>query len=438
MMKISSLIFVFLLSLSSSMLTFTGAADPKYPYLYWRCLDNNFTRNSTYQSNLNLLLSSLVFNGANGSYGFFNATAGQDPNRVYGLFQCRNDVTTSICQDCVVSASKDVTQRCPTQKGAIVWYDECLVQYSDSYIFSTVRVNPNIKLLNKNNVTIEPIRFHELVLGLMSVAKTQAANDPKKFATRKGNSTTPQTLYTLVQCTQDLSNTDCSRCLQHAISNLPNGMIGGRTLYPSCNCRYELYPFYNENLTLSPPPAPTPSPPSPVRRPKGNKGKSGISSSIIIAIVASITFSAVLFVAGYFFVTRRARKKYNSVQDKIDGAEDQLLNFAWKHWRDGTPTQLLDSSLSDSYSRNEVIRCIHIGLLCVQEDPATRPTMATVVLMLNSYSVTLPLPQQPAFFYCTRTDLSKPITVGTDSDQSQNKSVSWSVDDSSITEVYPR
>ncbi|KAK3195333.1 hypothetical protein Dsin_026643 [Dipteronia sinensis] len=113
---------------------------------------------------------------------------------------------------------------------------------------------------------------------------------------------------------------------------------------------------------------------------------------------------------------------------QTDGAED-LLNYAWKHWRDGTPMQLLDSTLTDSYLRNEVIRCIHIGLLCVQEDPATRPTMATVVPMLNSYSVTLPLTQQPVFFYGTRTDLGKQFTMGTDSDQ---------FNDSSITEVYTR
>lgn len=48
-------------------------------------------------------------------------------------------------------------------------------------------------------------------------------------------------------------------------------------------------------------------------------------------------------------------------------------------------------------SRNEILRCIHIGLLCVQENAATRPTMATVALMLNSYSFTLPTPSRPAF-----------------------------------------
>ena len=45
----------------------------------------------------------------------------------------------------------------------------------------------------------------------------------------------------------------------------------------------------------------------------------------------------------------------------------------------------------------EIIRYIHIGLLCVQENVADRPTMASVVLMLSSYSITLPTPSKPAF-----------------------------------------
>ncbi|GLT54805.1 hypothetical protein SLA2020_279720 [Shorea laevis] len=68
---------------------------------------------------------------------------------------------------------------------------------------------------------------------------------------------------------------------------------------------------------------------------------------------------------------------------------DNLLSHAWGHWRHGTSLELLDPSLRDSYSRKEVDRCIHIGLLCVQENPAERPTMASIVVMLSSYSVTL-------------------------------------------------
>jgi hypothetical protein len=53
-------------------------------------------------------------------------------------------------------------------------------------------------------------------------------------------------------------------------------------------------------------------------------------------------------------------------------------------------------------SATEIMRCIHIGLLCVQENVADRPIMASIVLMLNSYSISLPIPLQPAFL-CTAT-----------------------------------
>ncbi|ONI02208.1 hypothetical protein PRUPE_6G183600 [Prunus persica] len=79
-----------------------------------------------------------------------------------------------------------------------------------------------------------------------------------------------------------------------------------------------------------------------------------------------------------------------------ENAED-LLSFAWRSWREGTASNLIDPTLKTG-SRNEIMRCIHIGLLCVQENVADRPTMASVILMMNSYSFTLPVPSQPAFY----------------------------------------
>jgi hypothetical protein len=43
------------------------------------------------------------------------------------------------------------------------------------------------------------------------------------------------------------------------------------------------------------------------------------------------------------------------------------------------------------------MRCIHIGLLCVQENIAYRPTMTSIVQMLNCHSSSLPPPARPAF-----------------------------------------
>jgi len=70
---------------------------------------------------------------------------------------------------------------------------------------------------------------------------------------------------------------------------------------------------------------------------------------------------------------------------------------AWKNWRDGTPLLVLDPALGGTYSVNEVAKCLKIGLLCAQEDPNHRPTMADIVRELTSHPVTLELPRQPAF-----------------------------------------
>ncbi|KAG6383617.1 hypothetical protein SASPL_156629 [Salvia splendens] len=82
-----------------------------------------------------------------------------------------------------------------------------------------------------------------------------------------------------------------------------------------------------------------------------------------------------------------------------DGSVGNLISFAWRSWQEGRGGEVVDPFLrSGSGSPNEMLRCIHIGLLCVQEDATDRPTMASVVLMLSSFSVTLDLPSEPAFY----------------------------------------
>lgn len=69
----------------------------------------------------------------------------------------------------------------------------------------------------------------------------------------------------------------------------------------------------------------------------------------------------------------------------------------WKLWCEGKSLELIDPILKKSYRESEVIKCIQIGLLCVQEDAADRPTVSTVVLMLGSDGIALPTPKRPAF-----------------------------------------
>jgi hypothetical protein len=62
---------------------------------------------------------------------------------------------------------------------------------------------------------------------------------------------------------------------------------------------------------------------------------------------------------------------------------------------------------------SEVLRSIHVGLLCVQENPEDRPNMSYVVLMLGNEDE-LPHPKQPGFF--TERDL---VEVSYSSSQSK-------------------
>ncbi|GMP75313.1 hypothetical protein CsSME_00032457 [Camellia sinensis var. sinensis] len=108
----------------------------------------------------------------------------------YCLFLCRGDVSTDICQECVVSATNEVVQRCPTSKVVISWYDGCMLRYSNqpfSFSVSDESLGYN-GFRNIQNVT-DQIHFREVWGGVMDDIATRASNSEsgKKFASREAN-----------------------------------------------------------------------------------------------------------------------------------------------------------------------------------------------------------------------------------------------------------
>ncbi|PSS10340.1 Cysteine-rich receptor-like protein kinase [Actinidia chinensis var. chinensis] len=716
MIPLSNYFFLFTLSLLSLLISTTIAATPNI--LFTECPNTTatYTPNSTYATNLAAVFASLSSN-ATAPNGFHNSTAGRGPpDASFGLFLCRGDVSTAVCQDCVTFASTDVVEKCPGRKRVSVWYDECMLRYSNQSIFAVPDQSWLGILRNTQNVT-EVSRFEEVLSEVLGDIANRASMGglEKKFATREANFSSFQTLYALAQCTPDITTSQCNTCLRDAISRFPGccaGNLGARVLFPSCNVRYENYPFYNATASAAPPPPVVPPPPPPTTTTTGN---GGLSSQVLIAIIIPICVAVLLFIVGFCWLRRRATKKYDSVREDtvgdditavqslqydlstlqaatnnfseenkigeggfgpvykatlsngevvavkrlsrssgqgaqefknevvlvaklqhrnlvrllgfcLEGEEniliyefvpnkslekflfdpqerekldwsrrykiiegvargmlylhedsrlrivhrdlkasnilldgdmnakisdfgmarifgvdqtegntsrvvgtfgymspeyamrgqfsvksdvfsfgvlvleiisgkknsgfdqsdyedllsygymspeyamrgqfsvksdvfsfgvlvleiisgkknsgfdqsdyEDLLSYAWNLWRDERPLDLMDPILEGTYSRNEVIRCIHIALLCVQDDPDNRPTMATVVVMLNSYSVTLSLPQRPAFGTRSRTGSNPPKFL--EWDESTSKSMPVSVNDVSITELDPR
>ncbi|XP_058071125.1 cysteine-rich receptor-like protein kinase 10 [Magnolia sinica] len=224
--------------------------------LYSLCQSSqgNYTNGSQYQTNLNHLLQSL--NTTTPSNGYYNTSFGVDPNQVYGLAQCRSDVSSDTCRECLNTSMVDIVHLCPNKMAAFISYDMCLLRYSNQRFFSEPDIVPEYSLPNPNNAR-NPDLFNQLVRELLNNLSTIELS-PSMFAAGSVSSPDFQ-IYGSVECVRDISRKDCQSCLQQMIGWLQNcchGNLGGQVLSMSCLIRYEVYPFIE-----------APSPPLPVATP---------------------------------------------------------------------------------------------------------------------------------------------------------------------------
>lgn len=115
------------------------------------------------------------------------------------------------------------------------------------------------------------------------------------------------------------------------------------------------------------------------------------------------------------------------VMSRRNSSFNRILGYAWQFWSEDRAMDLIDQSIRDSCSIDQVLRCIHVALLCVQDHNTERPDMAAVVFMLGSETATFPVPNQPKF---TMGDVPNRVVV--------NEYESFSASDVTITAVQGR
>ncbi|XP_062081009.1 cysteine-rich repeat secretory protein 55-like [Humulus lupulus] len=219
--------------------------------------ESEISKGSKISANIDSLLPELALKTP--PTGFATGFSGKGEDRVYGLAQCRGDVSTEDCSSCVQDAAKQIKQRCPNEADARIWYDYCFLRYNNKSSFiGQVNTSPGILYANVQDVN-DPESFKKVLGALMDQIRGEAV-EPKNEGLGKGQTqiSTFQTLYALVQCTRDLAHIDCAQCLAIALENFDNfcnNKKGCRVLYSSCYVRYELYPFFfplaSDNSTVS-------------------------------------------------------------------------------------------------------------------------------------------------------------------------------------------
>ncbi|KAJ6885620.1 hypothetical protein NC651_026297 [Populus alba x Populus x berolinensis] len=291
--------------------------------LYKECVGKgNYTTNSTYQANLNQLLTS-IYTNTEINNGFYNFSYGQDADTVYSIALCRPDISPGACRSCIRNASDSLVRNCTNFVEAIGGLDDCMVRYANRSIFNLLEEGPYFWVYDIRVNVSDVVGFNQSRMTLLDRLRDEAAAGDSRYATGQIAAPNFQTIYALVQCTPDLSPSECRDCLYNASGLIPeccNARQGGRVIYPSCNFRYEIDRFYDPSSNSIPPPPDStsnnsiPSPPA-----STSQGKKGLKRNVIIIIsIVPIAVSVILIVCVCIFLRARRKQKGEEEEEAED------------------------------------------------------------------------------------------------------------------------
>ncbi|KAI3680573.1 hypothetical protein L6452_35346 [Arctium lappa] len=328
MLMITEKIMLFFIVIVTNLFPLLVSQDIIYP----TCDENsNFTINSTYQRNLDDALSSLI-SDTSITYGFYNRSVGETPDQAHVIALCRGDNERDACRRCINGSITRLREICPNQKGAIGWYDTCMLRYSNVTIWGNpgsmdtrFQANPR----NTSNVD----QFNQGLYSLLDqlIVEASSGGSLRKYASNYTNGRGGTRIFGIMQCTPDLSEIQCYNCLDRTIQLIPiccDGRRGLRVLYPSCTLRYEDYSFFNDMVVLTPPSSPQspPPPPSPQSSPPPPSPSENTSRTTITVIAIVATVSLVILVVLFIYVLIRRKRKLEGRPSENFVYEDVDIN----------------------------------------------------------------------------------------------------------------
>ncbi|MQL67839.1 hypothetical protein Taro_000120 [Colocasia esculenta] len=179
--------------------------------------------------------------------GFAVASYGSGTDAIYGLAQCRGDVSSQDCAACIADAVRELPNACPGQADARIWYDYCFARFDNENFVGQADTGYGVIYVNTESAE-NPAAFDKAAGKLMTSVRAKASVAGNRGLGRGKVQFSPYvTIYALADCTRDLSPLSCAQCLAAAVGKFPDYCEyrkGCQVNYSSCRARYEVYPFY--------------------------------------------------------------------------------------------------------------------------------------------------------------------------------------------------
>ncbi|KAI3981186.1 hypothetical protein MKX01_016321 [Papaver californicum] len=351
-------------------------------------------------------------------------------NTVYGMVQCTPDLTPSICATCLRSAIQLIPIYCYGKRGARVLYPSCTFRYEiypfyGQSIYATTQSLPPAPLLppsilqapsnttttKENNSKSWKLAVSiSIPLGIAVLLSSIAVwwfcfHKKEKINAQNGN----QDFRTSESLHFDFDMISTAIDNFSEANKLGEGIARG-LLYLHEDSRLKIIhrDLKTSNILLAPDMIP-------------KIADFGMARLFLIDQTQANT-NTIVGTYGYMAPEYAFQGRFSVKSDVFSfGVLVLEILRGKKNTSFYEYTRPVRCSFKENCSRSEVMRSIHIALLCVQHSIANRPTMTSVILMLNSNSVSLPIPTPPAYLV-----------------SNQAVEDQWSLNEDSFTELSPR
>ncbi|GLJ34078.1 hypothetical protein SUGI_0685100 [Cryptomeria japonica] len=290
-------------------------ADPYITQAVYSCSLITYANATSFKENLNIVSSLLAENIS--STGFATASNGNGIDGVYGLAQCRNDLSKKDCSTCYAAAQNHIVTYCPVHTGARMAFDGCFLRY-ENFSFFDQALDAGYSNVCISDASSSPKLFNEIVLRLLADLRSKALKNGGFATDDMSADGLPTAVYGLAMCRRTLNTSSCDLCLQHA-ARLIRGCLSlhlqdGRALEAGCYLRYSTIAFLPTNSSSS------------------------IPSKIVLILVGTLGGAALLAVLWLLFKSRHSFRNLDTGVAPGRSRRDEAVEYfiaeevtSWDH-----------------------------------------------------------------------------------------------------------